>query len=102
MAIMADLAPLNEELESTVTEPTLPIITLGSIFVTDTTVSLCGSVSPELAQTGELRVNGYPVPITFGGCFAAVVRLEGGFGVEIALETPVGERYVLRLPMARV
>lgn len=39
-----------------------PILRLGSVFVSNTNVSLCGSVNPEVADTAELRINGPPRP----------------------------------------
>ncbi len=79
-----------------------PIISLGSIFVGEKTVSVCGSVSHEFASNAELRINGYLVPITRSARFGAVVTLAGDWGIEIALTVPAGERFVLTLPMAGI
>ncbi len=79
-----------------------PLIDLGSIVVGETTVSVTGTVSPELMSNAELRVNGHLVPVGVAGRFAAVVALGRAWSVEIALSVPTGERFAFRLPLADV
>lgn len=100
MTALAKIAPTADEIVQSFPSAEQPVISLKSVFVSDETVSLCGSVSPELASNAELQINGYPIPITFSGSFAGVVTLGGAWNVEIALSVPTGERVVLRLPVA--
>jgi hypothetical protein len=95
----SDTAPSGEELCGGLPDLDRSILNLDSIFVTDETVAVAGSVSSGFVLTSDLVINGNRVPIDAGGRFCAVVKLQGYWGLSLLLETGIHGTIALEVPL---
>lgn len=94
-----DTAPSDEELRGEFPDLDRSILNLDSIFVTDETVAVAGSVSSGFVLTSDLVINGNRVPIDAGGRFCAVLKLQGYWGLSLSLETGIHGTIALEVPL---
>lgn len=94
-----DTAPSGEELRGELPDLERSILSLDSIFVTDETVAVAGSVSSGFVLTSDLVINGNCVPIDAGGRFCAVMKLQGYSGLSLSLETGIHGTIALEVPL---
>lgn len=92
-------APSVEELHCGFPALELPVLSLGTLFVSDDSVAVSGAVSSEVAPTAELEINGHRVPVAEWGSFCAVVRLQGQTRLKLSLNTEAQKRVTLDLPL---
>lgn len=91
--------PSDEELRGESPDLDRSILNLDSIFVTDETVAVAGSVSSGFVLTSDLVINGNRVPIDAGGRFCAVLKLQGYWGLSLSLETGIHGTIALEVPL---
>lgn len=91
--------PSDEELRGEFPDLDRSILNLDSIFVTDETVAVAGSVSSGFVLTSDLVINGNRVPIDAGGRFCAVLKLQGYWGLSLSLETGIHGTIALEVPL---
>ena len=94
-----ETAPTSEELRTAFPDLERSILNLESVFVSDETVSVVGSVSQGFILASDLVINGNRVPIDTGGRFCAIVRLQGYGGLSLSLETGIHGTIALDVPL---
>lgn len=80
----------------------LPILSVGTLFLADDSVAVSGSVSPDVAATAELTINGHRVPVTEWGSFCTTLRLLGQAGLKLSLKTETDREVTLDVPLRAI
>lgn len=92
-------APTVDELRREFPGLAQPILSIETIFVSDETVTVLGSVRKTYVLSADLIINGHLVPIGSDGRFCAIAKLHGYEGLNLSLETGIHGAVTLDVPL---